>query len=128
MRLCATQKKLCFDLARPKKGMLRPLRLEICMFQLCATEVIFDFARLETDMPRDRRTQKRYVATIATQIGYVITLRYPICDFERLRVMLRLCATHVAILGDPCCDFARPMLRLCATHVASLFDPCCGFA
>ena len=32
----------------------------------------------------------------------------------------RLCATHVAILRDPCCDFARPMLRL---NVATLRDP-----
>ena len=56
---------------------------------------------------------------------HIANLRDPCCDFARR--MLRLCATHLATLRDPCCYFARRMLRLCAAHVATFRDPCCGF-
>ena len=34
------------------------------------------------------------------------------------RLILRLCATHIATLRDACCDFVRPMLRLCETQAS----------
>ena len=66
-----------------------------------------NFTQPKPDMLRLCATQKRYVATIATQNGYVVTLR------ER-----KICAT----LREPkqiWCEFARPqkdVLRLCAIH------------
>ena len=83
---------------RPKSGMLRPLRLKMVMLRLCATdETLCEFAR---QICCNFVRPKMYVATIATQNGYVATL----CDRN-------ICATLR--------DFARPktdMFRLCAAQ------------
>ena len=118
MRLCATQTRYVATLLDPKKvccdhcdskwvccdfmraKCLRDFaRPKTVMLRLCATEeVLCDFARLKQDMFLLCSIQKRYVATIATQNGYVATL----CERN-------VCAT----LRDPkqlCCDFAQLMM------------------
>ena len=151
------------DFVWPKKSFLRPLRLKMGMLQYCATEIICmtlcdpkkncsnhcdskwvccDIVRLKL-FARLCVAQKNFVATIATQIGYVATLcdRSYLRDFVwpkknllrplRLKMgMLRHCATEVicTILCDPkkvcsnhcdskwvCCDIVRLKLfaRLC---------------
>ena len=55
--------------------MLRSLQLIMGMLRLCATEKLRDIARPKTDMMRLCATKKRYFAAIATQNGYVVTLR-----------------------------------------------------
>ena len=155
------------DFVWPKKNFSRPLRLKMDMLQHCATEIICttlcdpknffcsnhcdskwvccDIVRLKL-FARLCVAQEKFVATIATQNGYVATLcdRSYLRDFVwpkkslqqplRLKMgMLRHCATEVvcATLCGPkkvcsnhcdskwvCCDIVRPKLfaRLCVAQ------------
>ena len=154
------------DFVWPKKSLLRPLRLKMGMLRHCATEVICatlcgpkkvcsnhcDSKWVCCDIVQPKLfarlcvAKKKFVATIATQIGCVATLcdRRCLRDFVwpknsllgplRLKMgMLRHCATEVicATLCGPkkffcdhcdskwiCCNIVRPKLfaRLCATQ------------
>ena len=106
---------------RPKPCILRPLRLIVGMLRLCATQNICATLRDPKQMLRLCATQIRYVATIATQSGYVATL----CD-QNFCATLRDPKTD-AILRDPkeiCCDFARPKNRCVATSRVEVCDLC----
>ena len=85
--------QICCDFARPKKGILRPLRLKMGMLRLCATE---KFARL-----------------CATQNRYDATLRDPKkvccghCDSKKVCCDFAQPKRFIAKLRDPknvCCD------------------------
>ena len=72
--VCATlrdQKQMYCDFLRPKKCMLRPLRLKMGMLRLCATETFARLCATQNIYVATLRNPKRYVATIATQYGCV---------------------------------------------------------
>ena len=124
--------KIRGDFARPKKGMLQPLRLRMSMLQLCATKIIC----------ANFGAPKRYFATIVTQNEYVL----PLCDRNVWAILpgptkkniLRLCATQkqrveVCIWwfdrldpGSICYDRPDPRF-LCLDH-ADYADLCSDFA
>ena len=73
--LCPAQKKIFCEFARPKKGMVRSLRLKIGMLRLCATEmfarlwklknrlknkIFCDFAQIKTNISQFRVTKANW--------------------------------------------------------------------
>ena len=94
--------QICCDFVRPKKGMLRPLRLKWVCCDFVRPKNLRDFARNKTDIMRLCATQNRCVAT--------------------LRDPKKVCCGHCDS-KKVCCDFAQPKW-----FIAKLRDPknvCC---
>ena len=75
-----------------QKGTLRPLQLKMGMLRLCTIQTTHVATLCDSSLRyvATLRKPKMYVAAIATQNGYVATLRDPneaCCDFVRLKLL-----------------------------------------
>ena len=106
------------DFVRPKNGLLRPLRFKMDMLRLSRTKSVMmrimgmlRLCGIEVVFVRNCATQKRYVATIATQNGNFANL-------PNRRVFVRPCATQmgsVAIMcgsKEICCNCSTEKIML----------------
>ena len=104
---------VCFDRIDQKWytstiSMFWPPRLKLSMFRLCLTE-------------------EKSFGWVPPRIFSIFWEAFWSEKNLRAISLLKLCATPVTTLCDPCCNFARPnlaMLRLCAAHISYVATLC----